>query len=460
MKKKIISILLSLGMIAGLLSGCASDSKTSSTTNESSDANTNDESAATESTDNSGEKVTLRILDTYGDMVEQMCKLYEMLNPNVTVEYEYVSSDSYYAKFTALSVANEMPDVYFTNANYMVEQVQGGLAMDLTDEIEQGQNYEKDAVWGETFNTTLIDNSKDIMKTAGEQYAEHLYGVPFTMTTVAVVYDKAVFDSLGIKEPENWEEFEANNEVIKQAGLIPISMQEQNLDWWPRILWDQYCRTELDANPNAFIDGSMTFDSESVQKGIEKFKEMWDAGWFPESGLTGDRDTMTQLFVQKKMPQLLIQPNYLQYLEENVPEDVELASYALPGVGENPARCLGGSSNIWAVSQNTQNKDAAIELVKFLTSKTAFSKDYAKYTNSGLVNVESSISEAFSGYIDAGENGFIPDIYVPANATTEMANTFRTDLLPNYLLGTYDMEEVTGQLNTMYQEGYLTQLNQ
>ena len=459
MKKKIISILLSLGMIAGLLSGCGGDSKTTSTSTSknSSDTNSQSESAATQG---NGEKVTLRILDTYGDMVEQMCKLYEMLNPNVTIEYEYVSSDSYYAKFTALSVANEMPDVYFTNANYMVEQVQGGLAMDLTEEIEQGQNYEKDAVWGETFNQTLINNCKDVMKTAGKQYSNHLYGVPFTMTTVAVVYDKAVFDKLGIKVPTNWEEFESNNESIKQAGLIPISMQEQNLDWWPRILWDQYCREELETNPNTFTDGTMTFDSASVQKGIEKFKEMWDAGWFPESGLTGDRDTMTQLFVQKKMPQLLIQPNYLQYLEENVPDDVELASYALPASGDYSARCLGGSSNIWAVSQNTQNKDAAIEFVKFLTSKTAFTRDYAKYINSGLTNVESSVSEVFSGYIKAGENGFIPDIYVPANATTEMSNTFKTDLLPNYLLGTYTMEDVTGQLNTMYQDGYLTQLNQ
>ena len=60
---------------------------------------------------------------------------------------------------------------------------------------------------------------------------------------------------------------------------------------------DRYCREELDANPNAFEDGSMTFSSESVKKGLEKFKYMWDQGWFPESGLTGNRETMQQLFV-------------------------------------------------------------------------------------------------------------------------------------------------------------------
>ena len=60
------------------------------------------------------------------------------------------------------------------------------------------------------------------------------------------------------------------------------------------------------------------------------------------------------------------------------------------------------------------------------------------------------------GYIDAGANGFIPDIYVPVNITTEIQNEFRTDLLPNYLMGTYDIDYVADQLNELYQESYLS----
>ena len=40
-----------------------------------------------------------------------MISVYEKLNPEVNIEYEYVPSDSYYSKFTALNVANELPDV-------------------------------------------------------------------------------------------------------------------------------------------------------------------------------------------------------------------------------------------------------------------------------------------------------------------------------------------------------------
>ena len=448
MNKKLIALLTCAAMSASAMTGCAS-----------SNAGASGEGNTAAAGDGSG-KVTIKVLDNYGGMVEEMISVYEKLNPEVNIEYEYVPSDSYYSKFTALNVANELPDVVMTNSQFIGDQVQSGLLVDLTDAVEKGQNYEKDANWGETINPTLLSNCKATLKAIGSDYADKLYGVPFTMTTVAVIYDKNVYKELGLNVPSTWEEFEKNCEAIKAAGKIPVSMQQQNMDWWPRIFWDQYCREELDANPNAFEDGSMTFSSESVKKGLEKFKYMWDQGWFPESGLTGNRETMQQLFVQKELVQVMLQPNYLSYLTENVPEGVELASYALPGVEGKPARCLGGSSSIWAVTNSSKHQEEAIEFVKFMTSKTAFSEDYAKFINPGLTNFElTSDNEAMQGYIDAGKNGFIPDIYVPVNITTEIQNTFLTDLEPNYLLGTYDIDYVTDQLNQLYEETYLSNLN-
>lgn len=446
MKKRSLALLMSIAMISTGIMGCASD-------------NPAGESAGSAASGSAEVKKVIKVLDNYGGMVEEMISLYETLHPEIDIEYEYVPSDSYYSKFTALNVAGELPDVIMTNTQFIGDQVKSGLLLDLTDELENGQNYEKDETWGKTFNPTLIENCKATLKTIGSEYADKLYGVPFTMTTVAVIYDKNVYDQLGLSVPATWDEFEKNCEAIKAADKIPISMQQQNMDWWPRIFWDQYCRSELDANPNAFEDGTMDFSSESVKKGLEKFKYMWDQGWFPESGLTGNRETMQQLFVQKELVQVMLQPAYLSYLTENVPDDVELSSYGLPGVGDYPSRCLGGSSSIWTVSQSSENQEEAIEFVKFLTSKTAFSEDYAKFINPGLTNMElKSDNEAMQGYIEAGKNGFIPDIYVPTNITTEIMNTFLTDLEPNYLLGTYDLDYVTDQLNQLYEETYLSNL--
>lgn len=449
MKRRSIALVLSIIIASTGTAGCSTSGSTDTGTSSGTSA---------ESTSNNG-KTVLKVLDNYGGMVEEMVSLYETLHPEIDIEYEYVPSDSYYSKFTALNVAGELPDVIMTNSQFIGDQVKSDLLLDLTDEMAQGQNYEKDANWGATFNPTLLDNCKATLKAIGSEYADKLYGAPFTMTTIAVIYDKNVYNELGLSVPTTWEEFEKNCEAIKADGKIPVSMQQQNMDWWPRIFWDQYCREELDAAPNAFEVGTMSFASESVKKGLEKFKYMWDQGWFPESGLTGNRETMQQLFVQKELVQVMLQPNYLSYLTENVPADVSLSSYALPGVDGKPARCLGGSSSIWTVAKSSAHQEEAIELVKFLTSKTAFSEDYAKFINPGLTNFElTSDNDAMQGYIEAGANGFIPDIYVPVNITTEIQNTFLTDLEPNYLLGTYDLDYVTEQLNQLYQDTYLSNL--
>lgn len=463
MLKRKLALALSVLMATSTFVGCGSN-QGSTTTNETKATTAVTEAKAEETkSSNDGaaedEKIVIKYLDSYGAMTEEMIAVYETLNPNIEVEYEYAPSDVYYAKFTALNVAGELPDVVMTNTQFIGDQIKSNLLLEITDELASGQNYEEDAIWGETFNETLLANCGDIVKAIGKEYEGQMYAVPFTVTTVAAIYDKNAFDELGIKAPTTWEEFESNNEIIKAAGKIPVSMQQQNMDWWPRILWDQYCRTELENNRDAFEDGTMTFGTESVRQGLEKFKYMWDQGWFPESGLTGNRETIQQLFVQGELLQAVLLPNYMEYLTENVPDSIELGSFAIPGVAGEETRSLGGSSSMLCVTESSQHKEEAMRFVKFMTSKTAFAEEYARFINSGLVNIEASTDTAsMEGFVAAGESGFIPDIYVPTNITTQIQNAFLTDLIPNYLLGTYDIEYVIEQLDALYKETYLDEI--
>ena len=119
----------------------------------------------------------------------------------------------------------------------------------------------------------------------------------------------------------------------------------------------------------------MTFQTESVQKGLETYKEIWDKGYLPENFMTSDLDTTAQLFLQGKLAQVLIAPDKLEYIMDNAPDTMELGTYVLPGIAGLPSRTLGGASNIFAVSADTENPDAAVKLVQYLTSKTNFTTD-------------------------------------------------------------------------------------
>lgn len=436
MKKKAIALAVSLSLLVTVAAGCGNASS----------AETNQGSA--------DKPVTLRLLSTNPLVGEDSVELFEKLNPGIKINYEYVPTSDYSAKFAALAAGGDIPDVFWTQSGFYTDQIKQGLAMDLSIELK-GMNYEGDKVWADTFVPALLDNARNVVKKGLGQTDNYDYGVPFTMTTIAVLYDKTIFDKLGLKPPATWNQFMANNEVLKQAGYTPLSMHNNWIDWYPRLFWDQYTRGELTKNPNAFEDKTMTFSSESVKKGLTSFKELWEKGYFPKNGITAELQTMQQMFIQRKLGQFLIAPDKLEYIMKNAPKDMSLATYTLPGIAGLPSRSLGGSSNVFAVSSSTKHPKEAITLLKFITSKTHFSQvDALKYSNSGLNNLESEpqLAQFLSGFTNAAAGGFSPDILVPTTINTQISTAFKTDLLPNYLMGKYELNYVTNELQKLYDE--------
>lgn len=432
MKKKALSLAMSLALAGTMVAGCGSGSKE----------------------ENQGSSVTLRLLTTNPLVSDESIKLFEDQNPGIKVNYEYVPTNDYSAKFAALAAGGEIPDVFWTQSGFYTDQIKQGLVKDLSEELKT-MNYEGDQTWEETFVPALLDNARNVVRKGLGERDNYDYGVPFTMTTIAVLYDKTIFDQLGIQPPTTWDEFMANNEALKGAGYTALSMHNNWIDWYPRLFWDQYTRDELTSNPNAFEDGTMTFASDSVKQGLASFKELWDKGYFPSNGVTAELQTMQQMFVQRKLGQFLIAPDKLEYIINNAPENMSLATYALPGIAGLPSRSLGGSSNVFAVNEKTEHPEEAIRLLKFLTSKTHFSGvDALQYSNSGLNNIESEpeLAQFLSGFTNAAAGGFSPDILVPTTINTQISTAFKTDLLPNYLSGKISLDDITAQLQKLYDE--------
>lgn len=441
MKKKVISVLLAAAMATAMLAGCGGKAE-------------NKDSGSEEK---SGGKTTIKFLSAMELVDEDMIHAFEEANPDIEVEFDYVDSGNYSAKFAALASSHEVPDVFWTQAGYYSDQISEGLLMDLSDALAD-KAYEGDMAWKDTYIPSLLESLQNIVYTGCGEMESYDYGVPFTMTTIAVMYDKAIYDKLGLSVPETWDDYMKNCEAVKGAGYTAMSVQSNTcIDWLPRLFWDQFCREELEEDGKTFESGEMTFATESVQKGMESFKDIWDKGYLPENFMTSDLDTTAQLFLQGKLAHVLIAPDKIQYIMDNAPDTMELATFPLPGIGGLPSRSLGGASNIFAVSADTEEPEAAIRLVKYLTSRTNFETDEAlKYSNSGLEGVERDpeLDVILAGYGEAAENGFCPDIFVPTNVTTEMNTEFKENLIPNYLLGQINLDDVTGELQDMY-DSYL-----
>ncbi len=439
MKKKMLCVLLAAAMASTMIAGCGSKGEA--------------ERDKKEIIENAGEKTTIKFLSAMELVDEEMIEAFEKENPDIDVEFDYVDSGNYSAKFAALASSNELPDVFWTQSGYYCDQINEGLLYDLSDALAD-KAYEGDVAWKDTYIPSLLESLQNIAYTGCGEMDSYDYGVPFTMTTIAVMYDKTIYDKLGLNIPKTWDEFIANCEAVKNAGYTAMSVQSNTcIDWMPRLFWDQFCRDEIEEQGKTFESGEMKFSTESVQKGLEEYKKLWDKGYLPENFMTSDLDTTAQLFLQGKLAHVLIAPDKIQYIMDNAPDTMELATFPLPGIEGLPSRSLGGASNIFAVSADTEEPEAAIRLVKYLTSRQNFETDEGlKYSNSGLEGVERDpeLDTILAGYSEAAENGFCPDIFVPTTVTTEINTEFKENLIPNYLLGQITLEDVTVELQEMY----------
>lgn len=89
-----------------------------------------------------------------------------------------------------------------------------------------------------------------------------VYGVPFASVTANVLYNKTVLDELGLSEPTTWQEFEALNQSILDAGYS--SLAAGALDSWVLPIYrDLFGAAAYDGPVLAeeLLSGAQTFES-------------------------------------------------------------------------------------------------------------------------------------------------------------------------------------------------------
>ena len=395
------------------------------------------------------------IVNVVTDM-PQAVDYFRELHPEIDVDMEMIPVANIFARYQALLAVNDLPDVMWAQSGTFLSMARAGIYADLSQALN-GMNYEGDMVWRNTFVPELLAASRALLNPLGPEVYSRDWGVPTQMTSIAILYDKAFFDANGLREPTNWNEFVDLNNRLVAMGRVPMSTNFANIDWFPRLFWDQRLRPELTANPFAFEEGDLTFTHPQVIQGLEDFKNLYDAGWFPSNFLTATPEQLIQAFLQGGIVQLFTVPGLMRFIYDVAPPEWSLASYVFPSITGLPPRSLGGPGGIQTISGSSDNFDTGLILLKFLTSRTYFSQHHTRLLNSGLVNVpfDPDYTQVLSGFLQAAANGFIPDIYVPINASPELIDSWRSDLFPNWLQGRHTTMHVATQLQRLYEETYL-----
>lgn len=168
-----------------------------------------------------GGKVALSFLvdnaPTTVKMAEQLAKDFAAANPDVTVNVETRPGGGEGDNIikTRLSTG-EMTDVFLYNSGSLFQALNPQQQLVPVTDEPWVDSLE------ESFKTTV---------TAGDD----VYGAPWgPVQAGGVLYNRKVYDKLGLQVPKTWDEFMANNAKIKAAGIAPV-IQTYQTTWTSQL---------------------------------------------------------------------------------------------------------------------------------------------------------------------------------------------------------------------------------
>lgn len=121
-------------------------------------------------------------------------------------------------------------------------------------------------------------------------YNGELYVLPITRHYVGFFYNKKIFNNLGITPPNNWEEFLAISQIIKDSGVYPFSLGAKNR--WPAQFWFDYIllRTAGYEYRENLMNNLANYSDIEVKESIMIWKDLIDRGYFQSAAIKEDWD--------------------------------------------------------------------------------------------------------------------------------------------------------------------------
>ena len=163
--------------------------------------------------------LTLQIWDVaQRDGMQAISDAYTAKNPNVTIEVQVINWDEYWTKLEAATISGKMPDIFWMHTNEILKYADNGKLADMTDVVDTGH-----------FSDISLSNA------SGSDGV--LYGVPKDKDTIALLYNKEMFDAAGVAYPDEswtWDDLVDASQKIYDAtgkyGYMPYA--DDQLGYW------------------------------------------------------------------------------------------------------------------------------------------------------------------------------------------------------------------------------------
>lgn len=362
MKKKVIAALLST-IIAVSMIGCGS---TSDTPAPAADNNATAEAPAASEPEAKAEEepasiggsvegeLTVTIWDEgqrpgLQQIVDDWCS-----QSGVSATINVVDWNSYWTLLEAGATGGELPDVFWMHSNVAQQYMENGLLLDMTDRIAASDKVDLGNYYQGIVN---------LYQSEGKQYA-----IPKDIDTIALWYNKTIFDEMGVAYPDDtwtWDDFAAaakklTNDDHWGYAIAPGNNQEG------------FYNTIYSMGGNVISEDKKKsgFDDPNTIKAMELFTNMIAEGSCPDLA-TVSETAPNELLCAGKTAMSINGSWMLAGYRDNEYAAANCDVAVLPYTKDPSDRVSIYNGLGWAASANGKNLDAAWSLIEYLGSKEA-----------------------------------------------------------------------------------------
>ncbi|WP_205093785.1 ABC transporter substrate-binding protein [Thalassobacillus pellis] len=289
-----------------------------------------------------------------------LIKKFEEKNPGIKVQMNIYSSNSYQSKIQPTLLSGKGADVFasFPGSRFSVLQ-KAGAYEDLSDQ---------------EFLNSFSENLLKAGQVDGKQLA-----VPFQLVYNQPVYNKGIFEELGLTPPDDWKGFLELCETLKKNGYIPLL-------WSGDISAGQFINpmvmnNQPTADALARIEkGEVKLTDEWFVKTLSQIKTLNDNGYLQENPLGTKKAGAASMLAQEKGA-MLAHGSYIMATVKQQNPDIKLGLLAPITVPKDKAKYLGihTATFMLGINKNSKYKEAAAKFIEFLTQPENASY-YAKKT--------------------------------------------------------------------------------
>ncbi|HZJ08152.1 MAG TPA: extracellular solute-binding protein [Trueperaceae bacterium] len=282
---------------------------------------------------------------------EKFIAAFEADNTDIQVNFTpYLNTEYNTIVATALQGGGG-PDIVHLRAYGGIEALaEAGLILRLDDKVP-----------------ALADFAPGILLGATNRADGGVYGVPFALQTVQVLYNVDMFEELGLSEPTTWDEFLAVGDALKESGVYALANGALE-PWTLETLFggvgpafyggDEYLE--------AVTGGEADFTDPRFAAALEHMVALQP--YLAENYMGVGYTDMQSLFAFEQAGMLIGGSYELGTLAQLHPE-LTVGSFAVPGDAPGDAAISYYVDGSYGINATSPNQEAALRFIAFLATQ-------------------------------------------------------------------------------------------